>query len=206
MIGSHNTYTYLKSTFWVYNIVKKYWKCQGKTIEEQYKFGVRFFDIRIFRDGSKWRACHGMSNFKKTWTSVQEICYDMKFNYPEAIYRIVLEKGCDSKLYNEIDKTLLHDIYPNLWRIDIKASGKWMGTVYNNNEGLFDSGYKFAKVNTWELPSHELRGNAGLTKDLRKEAKKINGGLSFFKDKKELKKMIKSKDELYLIDYCTNEY
>ena len=42
--------------------------------------------------------------------------------------------------------------------------------------------------------------------NLKKEAQKINNNLEFFKDSNKLQAMIDSKDELYFLDYCTNEY
>lgn len=213
MIGSHNTYTYLKSTNWVYNNCKKWWKCQEKTIQEQYDFGVRFFDIRVYRDGNLWRACHGKVNLKKTWKSLEDICIEMEKNFPEAIYRIVLEKGDAYEFINETefkDHTLLTDKYPNLWRIDSKEREYWKGYYANNNYKLFDRLYKFACVNVWEEPAHELHGFLTCKNfykmDLRKEAKKINSKLDFFNDPDKLKEMIEDKSTLYFLDYCTNEY
>lgn len=208
MIGSHDTFTYLDSTSFIKNHCKKLWRCQGQSIENQYKFGIRFFDIRVSKDDNKWRVCHGAVNLKKTFRTLTDICDYMNQNFPEAIYRIVLEKGANNKFYKEAKG--LCSKYPNLWRIDEKATKKWMGVIENNNQALYDRGYKFALVNTWENPAHELHGNmsAGniLKIDLRKEAKKINGKLSFFKKDADLKQMIESKDELYLLDYCTNKY
>lgn len=215
MLGSHDTYTYLKSTSWIYNNCKKYWKTQCKSIEEQYAFGIRCFDIRVYRDKKCWRVCHGMANLKKTFSSLQEICYIMQRDFPEAIYRIVLEKGNSTLFVSEATKPNVRNsnvnlcgLFTNLWRVDIKESGNWKGSVCNNNHKLFDLGYKFALVNTWEFPSHELHGavtSGNFYKiDLCKEAKRINGQLDFFKN--DLKNMISSKEELYLLDYCTNEY
>lgn len=213
MIGSHDTFTYLKPTNKIHNLIKKWWKTQCKTIEEQYNFGIRFFDIRVCLDSDNcWRFCHGMVNFKRHEKALNDICIYMKEKFPDAIYRIVLEKGNSSvrKMFNLEAKGLCKK-YPNLWRIDIKSSKNWLGAVDNNNQKLFKRGYKFALVNTWESPAHELHGNINEIDDifytnLRKDAQAINGTLLFFKDKKLLKDMIESKDELYFIDYCTNEY
>lgn len=218
MIGSHDTFTYLKPCNTIFNIGKRWWKTQCKTIEEQYKFGVRFFDIRVCLDLDKdipwrycWRYCHGIVNFNGYKRTLNDICLYMKSYFPEAIYRIVLEKGDSSVIdlfTTEAEYLCKH--YPNLWRVDIKSTGNWMGSVCNNNQNLYNIGYKFAKVDTWATPAHELHGSiiAGnfYKTNLKKEAQKINGGLEFFKDPQKLKDMITSKDELYFLDYCTNQY
>lgn len=209
MIGSHDSFTCEKSTSFIYNNGKRWWKTQEKSIQEQYNFGIRFFDIRIYRDNNKWRTCHGKVNLKTTFNCIDEICQWMASNCPKAIYRIVLEKGDTDEFIKQAEHCLLIK-YPNLWRMDIKESGKWLGEVLNNNQKLYDRGYKFALVNVWDPPAYELHGfitSSNFYKiDLRKEAKKINSNLEFFKDKEKLKAMIESKEELYFLDYCTNEY
>lgn len=219
MIGSHNTFTYLKSTSWLYNNCKKWWKCQKDDIKAQYMFGIRFFDIRVVRDGNKWRAAHGACKLKITWKSLDEICAYMGINCPDALYRIVLESGSQSdknafisEATNDSDfpADFLTATNPNLWRVDIKDTNNWMGSVCNNNKALYKRGYAFAKVNTWEKPAHELHGNITgrnfYKADLRKKAQEINASLDFFSDKRKLNNKLKSKKQLYFLDYCTNVY
>lgn len=211
MIGSHDTFTYLKSTSCIYNHATKWWRTQCKSIDEQYAFGVRFFDIRVCRDKDKWRLCHGAANLKMTFSNIKYICDFMDMKCPTALYRIILEKGDYKDERKFIDEAQgLCSKYTNLWRVDIKSSKVWMGEVDNNNEKLYKMGYKFALVNTWEEPAYELHGNVTTSNfyktNLKKEVQKINGRLEFFKDKQKLKDMIDSKDKLYFLDYCTNQY
>lgn len=211
MIGSHDTFTYLKSTSWVYNHVTKWWRTQCKSIDEQYAFGIRFFDIRVCRDSNNWRLCHGAANFKMIFPTIKDICNFMNMKYPLAFYRIVLEKGDyeDEKKFIKESQGLCSK-FLSLWRVDIKASKVWLGEIDNNNMALFNAGYKFALINTWQEPAYELHGNITVKNfykiNLKKEAQKINGNLKFFKDPQMLKDMIDSKDELYFLDYCTNQY
>lgn len=211
MIGSHDTFTYLDSKFYIYNHFTKWWRTQCKSIEEQYAFGVRFFDIRVYLDSDNhWRYCHGIVNLNKYERTLNDICLYMENYFPEAIYRIVLEKGkYDDEMIFIKEAQGLCSKFPNLWRVDIKASKVWMGEVDNNNDALFNAGYKFAIVNTWEFPAFELHGKVTVNNfswtDLKKKAQTINYILGF-KNPQELKNMINSKDELYFIDYCTNEY
>lgn len=211
MIGSHNSFTYLPSTSWLYNKFSRYWKTQCLTVSEQYSFGTRFFDIRVHWSHHKWQLCHGIVNLTMSFDSLEDICKYMKKNAPRAIYRIVLEKGGinDEGMFI----TEAHGLcakYHFLWRIDISSRKTWLGSVDNNNLRLFDEGYKFALVNTWEDTAHELRGyvtwKTFYKDDLKEEAKIINEKLDFFHDETLLKTMLKSKEELYFLDYCTNHY
>lgn len=211
MIGSHNSFTYLPSTSWLYNKFPKYWRTQCDTISEQYEFGIRFFDIRVCWNHNKWQVCHGVVNLEVSFKSLEEICKYMEDNAPEAIYRIVLEKGdfADRVIFIE-EAVDLCNKFDNLWRIDIKSYKIWNGYICNNDPKLFDRGYKFALVNTWEAPAHELRGyvtwKTFYKDNLKEEAKSINKNLDFFNDNTKLKEMLESKDELYFLDYCTNQY
>lgn len=235
MIGSHDSYTCCKSTSWWYNHCKKFWKTQKRSVEEQYQWGVRLFDIRVCRDGEIWRTCHGVVNLTKCFKTLREICDYMSTSCPEAIYRIILEKGVENEFkqqalnnavaamekpkkvsvknplnggigIDKINKTLC-DLYPNLWRVDIKSTGNYLGTVCNNNKALYDKGYKFAMRNTWDPPSYEMHGQLKASNifsvDLRKEAKRINTPI--FKGR-EIDDLKNSKEFLYFLDYCTNEY
>ena len=218
MIGSHDTFTYLKSTSWIFNNCKKYWKCQCKSIDEQYKAGIRMFDIRLYRDGKFWKPCHGAVNLKGIkWVSLVNLISYMNNNFKEAIFRIWLEKGneADENLFKretEIVKYYIADGHESLlWRVGIKNTKEWKNGIFNRNQYLYNNGYKFALVDTWVSPAYELHEsidniNDVLHKDLRKGARKINSLLPFFNDKESLNQMICSKDTLYLLDYCTNEY
>lgn len=214
MIGSHNTFTYLDSTCPLFNLGKRWWKCQSRSIGEQYGFGVRMFDIRVCWDKDRWRNCHGAVNLQGWFFSLESICQYMAAFFPDAIYRIVLEKGEREHFLGQIAYTgtgySLTETHPNLWRLDIKAEKYWLGRYGNNNEQLYERGYKFAMGNTWESPAHELTGHVTTGNfyrtSLRREAKRINSRLPFFQSKEELRQMTESKEQLYFIDYATNEY
>lgn len=211
MIGSHDTFTYLSPINPIFNIFKRWWKCQTKTIDEQYKFGIRFFDIRVVWYKGNWHFAHGLVIFKgMQFIDITNLCAYIDYRYPEAIYRIVLERGSkkDIKRFHEDLKYVSK--FKGLWRADIKSTNRWLGIIYNTNINLYKIGYAFAKVNPWEFPSHELHGYIDKSNwykiNLKKEAKQINSKLDFFNDKNKLKQIVENKDELYFIDYCTNEY
>ena len=58
MIGSHNTFSYLPAKHWWVTILKPWYKCQNKTIYEQYNSGVRYFDVRVRYINDKWCLVH----------------------------------------------------------------------------------------------------------------------------------------------------
>ena len=203
MIGSHDTFTYLNPCFPGFKLFNKIWKTQEISIEDQYNLGVKFFDIRVVQSwlSDYWIPAHGVCNLCGIkWESLRDICYYMSYSFPDAIYRIVLEREDSSDIDNifKAESTGLCKEFPNLWRIDIKSSKKWLGEVENNNTSLYTRGYKFAKSNTWEGDSHELHGYLNKSNwwkmDFKKEAKKICSDLSGKID-------LSRKDELYFLDY-----
>lgn len=225
MIGAHDTMTYLKSTSFLFNNTKKYWKTQAFSIDQLYKWGVRMFDIRVIRGIGRWRAAHGSVALKYTWKHLEDICKMFVKKYPKAIYRIVLDRGTKyaQKKFIKEGKNLSKK-YTQCWRVDIRSRKDWMGSVDNNNELLKLMGYKFADKATWQAPAYEVHGKLDNISDifdkvdLRKQALNINNGLPFwsymFGDKgkdTEITKAEKqaawikqalSKDTLFLIDFC----
>ena len=99
MLGTHDSFTYFKANSWAVNLISKYWRCQEKSITEQYKLGVRFFDVRIKRDtqqGKKvWRCCHGLAEFPKIFMSIDAICNYFTYTLKDCKFRIWLEKGSE---------------------------------------------------------------------------------------------------------------
>lgn len=171
MIGAHDTFTF-QDAGGIAAITPDSWKCQSVDYETLYKKGVRMFDIRVYWD-SNWRACHGAAHLSSRWATVQDICNEMKTNCPEAIYRIVLENG--KLLGNPTGSEIARFITevqqlnePNLWRAIIQyksGTTDWVNGIKNNNQELFDKGYKFALLGSsteayatyYETPSVALR-------------------------------------------------
>lgn len=94
MIGSHNSLTFKASNNWLFNQFEWLWKCQHKSLQEQYENGVRFFDIRVYqKDPGHWGFAHGMVNLYGGFDTVRTILLYMNSIFPEAYFRVVLEKG-----------------------------------------------------------------------------------------------------------------
>ena len=205
MIGSHNSFTYLKPSCWIFRLFSRWWKTQNKNLDEQYALGVRMFDIRVYKHKGLWQFCHGIVNLKSQgFSSLKDICEYMSSFYPDAIYRIVLEKGnvleFVKDIYTDDSNKSLTELFPNLWRVDVKRFELWNGYVCNNNQSLYDRGYLFALVNTWEHPSYEFCASVNIKNwwevDIKRTADRIYSTWSaFFHDK------IEDKKNLCMIDY-----
>lgn len=97
MIGSHDSFTYMAARNPLVNGFKGLWRTQDKSIEAQYKSGVRFFDIRLFRDGRVWRAAHGLAEFGMTYRDLSGAARDFAKMFPGCRFRIWMEKGSDKE-------------------------------------------------------------------------------------------------------------
>lgn len=97
MVGSHDTFTYLDAINPLVNTISGFWRCQTLTVLEQYKLGVRYFDVRIKRDTldgrQVWRCCHGLAEFDKVFSNLKSICTYFKNSLKGCMIRLVLEKG-----------------------------------------------------------------------------------------------------------------
>lgn len=208
MIGSHDSYTFHKATKGIYNksLIRRTWKAQNMNIAEQYEHGVRMFDVRVCRDGNRWRVCHGAAEFNETFATIQTICRFFSSRYPAAIYRIWLEKGSKGVEKRFIAESIskgctLCDIYPNLWRVGIKSYKEWTNGICNNNDSLYNRGYLFANDAPWSGNCHELHGTMSFKNyfkgSLESQAKKYNRKIMNTVPKEQLY----GKEHLYLIDF-----
>lgn len=75
IIGTHNSMTYLEPKKWWFKLCPIFWRCQKKTIQEQWDAGVRCFDLRITfeKDGTPVFA-HGIVKLKgDVYKTINEI-------------------------------------------------------------------------------------------------------------------------------------
>lgn len=100
MIGSHNSMSYLPPQRWLWRLFAPFWRCQDKTIEEQIKAGVRFFDIRVVWDRKLdcWQFAHGLVRFG--WKKGDPLSVGLEpvltlLETRGCLYRIVLERGAE---------------------------------------------------------------------------------------------------------------
>lgn len=96
MIGTHDSYTFLRASNPVMEWLSFLWRTQDKSIEEQKGLGVGYFDIRVRHDRKRncWRVCHGLVDFDQCFQSVEKILNA----YSVHKVRLILERG---KAYDE---------------------------------------------------------------------------------------------------------
>lgn len=102
MIATHNAFTFKKSTSKLYEFFSFLWRCQNKSLQEQYDSGIRFFDIHIFRKNSEtWGFAHGLVNLQGGFSELRVLYQTIRIKYPGVKCRILLEKGskADKELF-----------------------------------------------------------------------------------------------------------
>lgn len=148
MIGSHNSYTYIKCNNWFRNLFSFLWRCQNTSILEQYQDGCRYFDIHIKLASKehprykKWQVCHRKNNFNKYCQSLDELCTYFD-NLNGCIFRIVLEDREDEKEFRKEIKDIINK-YSTLDCIIIKD--KWE-VLYRNTHYLKFKNYYYIPWN-----------------------------------------------------------
>lgn len=95
MLGTHDSYTFLKARYKVFELFSFMWRTQTKSILQQKQNGTRYFDIRIRRNNNKWRVCHGLVDFNLTYSTIKDIV-DAFNGYN---IRIILERGNGRELF-----------------------------------------------------------------------------------------------------------
>lgn len=122
MIGTHDSFTYLKAKHKVYEWLSFLWRTQTKTLKEQKEFGVKYLDVRIHKTKeNQWELCHGLVNFCKYYNTLSELMEDLS----DFKIRLILEKGtkADEEVYKSIIYKLSHQ-YSNLVFSAIKKNWK----------------------------------------------------------------------------------
>ena len=132
MIGTHDSLTFNTPRYKIFNLFKFLWRTQTKSIEEQIKSGVTYFDIRVRRDKNVWRVCHGLVDFKITFDKLDNIL----FYFAPYDVRLILEKGNtkDEELFIQQIKKL-NIMYHNLNFAAIKKGWK---VLVNDTKELVD--------------------------------------------------------------------
>lgn len=90
-LGTHNSLSYLKPQWW---LIPFNWigKCQNLTLSEQYKKGVRYFDIRVKYINDEAKSGHGL------------LTYDIRI---EEVLNFInnLEEKCNVRIFLENSKS-----------------------------------------------------------------------------------------------------
>lgn len=101
IIGSHNSWSYLKPLHWWMYPFRFMAKCQSKSIKEQYNAGVRCFDLRIkFKEGNLYLA-HGFMIYKYNYVDLSLDLQWLNDRPDEVCIRILHEVRNESEYTNE---------------------------------------------------------------------------------------------------------
>lgn len=103
-IGSHDTMSYAKPESWWMRPFHFMCKCQSLNIYDQYKEGVRLFDMRVKWDKKQhcWKFAHGLAMFKTE--PVEEIFSWLNQQDGHVLIRLVLEYNKPIKNMSEIEQ------------------------------------------------------------------------------------------------------
>lgn len=187
MIGSHDSFTYMVARNKIVNTFTGFWRCQDKTIKEQYDLGVRVFDIRVNKDIQEgkftWQVSHGHAKFNQNFVTLNAICSYFKKQYPEAYLRIVLESGADDEETIEKFKTQATKAFKNyksiLWCIVIKKpwTTLYIGKAFDTkdyschlfnwdvNKDLWEN-IKSFEISSYSIKSYAKKHNPQITKEM----------------------------------------
>lgn len=196
MIGSHNTFTYLKAESGLMETFSNLWRCQSKTTKQQYDLGVRFFDVRVApeKDGgkTKWRLCHGKANLKMQFISLAALNNYMQRRFPKALYRLILEKGDQADFKAQANK-LVESIGKNACLYAVIIKKNWQ-VLFTKQSLKFNEFYCHPlNWNTDMSLGYNLRNVDLRQTNIKEWAKKHNPLIT--------KDMIEDNDNLYMMDY-----
>lgn len=202
MLGSHDTFTYLKTSNILGKMFPLFWRCQEKTVQDQYKAGVRLFDIRVIyekiEDKEWWRIGHGLAKVDQCFVNLNNICVYFKKEFPGSLIRIVLESGCDDeyiveKFKNEAKKAV-KSYSAVLTQIIIKRPWTVLHTTKNTFKETHDYCCHLFNWNVDKSIAENLKTFDMSSWSIKSWAKKHN-------PKEITKEMIEDKDVLYFMDY-----
>ena len=91
MIASHNTFSYLKSSFFN-ELFSVFWRCQNQNAKQQVVlYNVEVCDIRVNYNGMEWKLCHGKASFGPAFYSLESlISWCMSFGFSK--FRLMYER------------------------------------------------------------------------------------------------------------------
>ena len=92
--GTHNSATggqlvwWLRPLVWLVNLTSK---CQTKSIEEQLKDGVRFFDLQVTKYNGEWVFSHGTAIYKEELFSALSLMLRYATQEKPIYFQLVLD-------------------------------------------------------------------------------------------------------------------
>ena len=147
MIGTHDSFTYLKAKNKIYELFSFLWRTQTKSIKGQKELGVKYLDVRVHKTkGNQWELCHGLINFNKQYNTLYNLMEDLS----DFKIRLILEKG--TKADEEVFKFIIYKLsykYSNLVFSAIKKNWK---VLHNTLLSIIDYTYIpfYSNLSFWQ--------------------------------------------------------
>lgn len=156
MIATHNTMTYLPAHNALVELFSRFWRCQGRTLQEQIQQGVRVFDIRVAYS-RKHGLCfaHGLATLQDRGEFLASVIDRLERN--NCWYRIVLERGNTNRLqcYRKMPHCFAIIVKKN-WRVLWQRNGFTLQVV-DNSFVPFVSDKPWYKQLSWKMFSTPKR-------------------------------------------------
>lgn len=126
MIGSHNTFTYMRpSKRWMYLLIP-FARCQSRSIAEQAKRGAMLADMRVryVAKERKWYVCHGLVTYCTINDAISRI-----FETSIRRVRILIEGDCTVSDLMRLQDYL--SLYPEIFFYEGKRKSNWTQVLHN---------------------------------------------------------------------------
>ena len=91
MLGSHNSFSYINPIELLQRFLIPWSKCQSLDIEEQYKCGVRYFDIRINYIKGSWFIVHN-KNIYSSVLCLKDLAANFNSFKDNIFLRVIYDK------------------------------------------------------------------------------------------------------------------
>lgn len=134
MIGSHDSFSFLKAENPIFNLFSSFWRTQTLNIKEQYNVGVRYFDIRVRETDGQWQICHGLVDFVNSkYRDLETIVKGLHTLYKDIRIRLILERGNEGRFIEEINSIsnlLSFAAIKKNWKVLINKDPKIIDCTY----------------------------------------------------------------------------
>ena len=147
MIGTHDSFTYLKAKNKIYELFSFLWRTQTKSIKEQKELGVKYLDVRVHKTkDNQWELCHGLVNFNKQYNTLYNLMEDLS----DFKVRLILEKG--TKADEEVFKFIIYKLSYKYSNLVFSAIKKDWRILYNKDLILMDYTYIpfYSNLSFWQ--------------------------------------------------------
>lgn len=154
-IGSHNSWSFAPTAWYIPRFTCK---CQNKSIDEQYKAGVRLFDLRLqLVELYQWKVAHGSAIFKVDWRE------DLAWlnSKGDCYVRVVLEYNKEPENVDVIESLFrgycdrLEELFPAIKFFGGNRKWDWkrLYEFKNPDEPLLD---KYSSTTSWFKSKNKL--------------------------------------------------